>query len=138
MMTIKLLYILYFILTLLNLMLYYTKWFRVCFLAINLYVSWCLYLYWILFNKMFFGAQYTWGINLYINILDLNWYLVFGFHGMSLFFCILTNFLITICILVNYYKDYSYKNLNLLLWILQLILFLFFTTEDLILFFICF
>jgi len=91
-----------------------------------------------MFNKMIINTQYASSINIYISFLDLNWFLVFGFTGISLFFCILVNFLITICMLVNYENEFSYKSFNLLLWFLEIILILFFTTNDIILFFIFF
>jgi len=80
--------------------------------------------------------QFAWGFK--IAIPNFTHHLLFGLNGLSMFFLILTVFLSCICLFLNFEKPYKYNDFNFLLWILQIILVLFFTTTDLVIFFTCF
>jgi len=85
---------------------------------------------------MVVGLQFLWKIK--ISIGELTWILAFGLNGMSMFFLILTTFLMCVCGFLNFENKHKPSEYNFFLWMLQIILILFFTTTDLIIFFICF
>ena len=113
-----------------------TRWFKDVFLMVNILVFLSTLLFWVLYNKLTVGLQFVSSFTIPLGSID--WVVNFGLNGFSMFFVILTSFLICICIFISYEKTYKCEEFNFLLWILQLILFVFFMTDDLIVFFMCF
>ena len=91
---------------------------------------------WILFDKSNSNFQYLLKFN-WINQYNINFY--FGIDGISLFFLILTTFLIPICLLISY--DIIKKNVKeyfILYFILEFCLIISFSILDLFVFYIFF
>jgi len=130
------LFILILLLSFVNVIFVYTKWSRQVFLLSNILVFLCSLLYWVFFNKLIINLQFCSIVT--VHVIDLTWTLVFGLNGVSLFFIILTCFITTVCAFINFDEIYKSSEFNFLLWATQLILLIFFTTSDLIIFFFCF
>ena len=91
---------------------------------------------WILFNKSTSNFQYLLKIN-WIDQFNIHFYL--GIDGISLFFIILTTFLIPICMLISY--EIITKNVKeyfILYFILEFCLIISFSVLDLLIFYIFF
>jgi len=136
MMNVQYIFILIGILTIVNSFFSFTTWYRIIFLASNLAIfgltGWCL----VLFNKMIFNLQFVWfGL---FKIGKFEWFFIFGMSSVSLFFLLLINILVTSCILINLEKTYEIRQFYFLLWILQGMLYIIFTTTDIFLFFLFF
>ena len=56
------------------------------------------------FNKFFIGYQEIFEFK--IRFLNFDYYLMFGFDGISIFFVILTIFIINLCLLLLGYKNF--------------------------------
>lgn len=97
--------------------------------VLNFFVSVFL---WILFDKSTsyfqFNVVYVWGFQ----------ELLFGIDGISLFFILLTTFLIPLCILSNWYNPYKVKSYLINFLIIEVFLIVLFSTLNLFVFFICF
>lgn len=90
----------------------------------------------ILFNNNDSNYQFLLNIN-YLNFFILNINFLFGVDGISIYFIILTTFLVFLCVLFIWDEKYL-KSYLLLLFLLELILLLTFSTLNLILFYIFF
>lgn len=91
---------------------------------------------WILFNKSTSNFQYIFKIE-WISLLNLQFYL--GIDGISLFFIILTTFLIPICMLISYETvKKNIKEYFILFFILEFCLIISFSVLDLLIFYIFF
>ena len=91
---------------------------------------------WIFFNKSTSDFQYLFKID-WIN--QLNMYFFLGVDGISLFFIILTTFLIPICMLISYENiKKNVKEFFILFFILEFCLIISFTILDLLIFYIFF
>ena len=135
-MSIKYLYIIMVIMSVINVCVANTQWSRKVFLLNNIFLFLVTLSFWVFYNKMLGVLQFAWGFK--IAIPNFTHHLLFGLNGLSMFFLILTVFLSCICLFLNFEKPYKYNDFNFLLWILQIILVLFFTTTDLVIFFTCF
>ena len=91
---------------------------------------------WILFNKSTANFQYLYKLDY---ILNYNINFIIGIDGISLFFIILTTFLIPICLLISYevIKE-NIKEYFILFFILEFCLLISFSILDLIIFYIFF
>jgi len=91
---------------------------------------------WILFDKSTSNFQYVFKIE-WINQFNINFYL--GIDGISLFFIILTTFLIPICMLISYeIITHNIKEYFILYFILEFCLIISFSVLDVLIFYIFF
>nr|YP_010394621.1 NADH dehydrogenase subunit 4 [Plasmopara halstedii]DAZ89058.1 TPA_asm: NADH dehydrogenase subunit 4 [Plasmopara halstedii] len=91
---------------------------------------------WILFDKSTSNFQYLFRIE-WINQFNMNFYL--GIDGISLFFIILTTFLIPICMLISYETiNKNIKEYFILYFILEFCLLISFSVLDILIFYIFF
>ena len=91
---------------------------------------------WILFDKSTSNFQYLLKLN-WIDQLNIHFY--FGIDGISLFFIILTTFLIPICMLISYeIINKNVKEYFILYFILEFCLIISFSVLDLLVFYIFF
>ena len=89
---------------------------------------------WILFDKSTSNFQYLFKIE-WISQFNLNFYL--GLDGISLFFIILTTFLIPICMLISYeIINKNIKEYFILYFILEFCLIISFSVLDILIFYI--
>lgn len=91
---------------------------------------------WVFFNNLKLSEQ------IYSFILwtsSLNIFYSVGLDGLSLFFVLLTTFLIPLCILSSwFYFNYCFKEFVIILFLVEFLLINFFLVTDLIFFYICF
>ncbi len=91
---------------------------------------------WIFFNNLKFSEQ------LYTFVFwssSLNIFYSLGLDGLSLFFVLLTTFLIPLCILSSWFHfNYCFKEFVVILFLVEFLLINFFLVTDLIFFYICF
>jgi len=112
---------------------------------LSLYFSLQLFIFvisfWILINTLFLDIEYQssfWIFNYQWNDF-FNIYFVFGMDNISLFFLLLTTFLIPICLLISWNNiKYKSNSFVLVLFIIELILFNLFCTLDLVFFYLLF
>jgi proton-translocating NADH-quinone oxidoreductase chain M len=91
---------------------------------------------WILFDKSTSNFQYVFKLE-WIDQFNINFYL--GIDGISLFFIILTTFLIPLCMLISYeIIDKNIKEYFILYFILEFCLIISFSVLDLLIFYIFF
>lgn len=115
---------------------FFTKWLWTVTLVLNscLYLSCLSYL--AKFNKFFIGYQEIFEFK--IRFLNLDYFLMFGFDGISIFFIILTIFIINLCILLLGYKNFLIKEYIFILIIIEILLILSFLSLDLFIFYVTF
>ena len=108
------------------------KFYRFFALVISMFNFFLSLFFWILFDKSSgyfqFCEIYNWN---YFNIL-------LGIDGLSLFFIILTTFLIAFCILYNWNNILNFKSYVIYFFFIESLLILFFTSLNLLIFFIVF
>lgn len=106
----------------------------------SIFISFIIFIFslnlWLFFNKSISNFQFLLKIN-YINDYNIHFYL--GVDGISLFFLILTTFLISICLLISYeiIKN-NIKEFFILFFILEFCLIISFSTLDIFIFYIFF
>jgi proton-translocating NADH-quinone oxidoreductase chain M len=105
-------------------------------LCVTLVIFFLSSFFWIYFNKFLFFPQFIY-INSWLHNYEYDF--LFGIDGISLFFVLLTTFLIPICIILNWTSETLNTKIYLIAFLLiELFLILSFTVYDIVLFYIFF